>query len=126
VYADSLLALTQPALRAMDETADARVRASQHRLTAIALAYRGNADESIRHARRAVELIPFELDAIEGWDARNSLLEVLIVTGRLDEAVAAARELVRPPSPFSIARLKTDPLTVPLRNHPEFQRLVNR
>lgn len=126
VYADSMLALTQPALRAMDQTADARVRSSQHRLTAIALAYRGDADESIRHARRAVELVPFELDAIEGWDARNSLLEVLIVTGRLDEAVVAARELVRPPSPFSIARLKVDPLTTPLRNHPEFQRLVNR
>lgn len=126
VYADSLLALTQPALLAMDQTADARVRSSQHRLTAIALAYRGDAAESIRHARRAVALVPFELDAIEGWDARSSLLEVLIVTGRLDDAVVAARELVRPPSPYSIARLKVDPLTLPLRSHPEFQQLVNR
>jgi TolB-like protein/Flp pilus assembly protein TadD len=123
-FADSLRSSVEPLLRELDKTINPRVHASLESLTGLAHAYRGNPDAAVRHARRAVELVPAELDAIEAWEYRDMLLEVLIVTGRHDEAVAFAREMIRPPSPWSAARLRTDPLTEPLRNHAGFRRLV--
>jgi TolB-like protein/Flp pilus assembly protein TadD len=123
-FADSLRTRVEPLLRDLDRSINPRVQASLQSLTGLAHAYGGNPDAAVRHARRAVELVPPELDAIETWSYRDVLMEVLIVTGRYDEAVAFARDLLRPPSTWSVARLRTDPVTLPMRNHPAFRRLV--
>jgi TolB-like protein/Flp pilus assembly protein TadD len=123
-YADSLVTLAEAALRSLGADATGHVRSDAHRLLGTALAYRGDADEAVRHARRAVELIPCSLDAVECWNPRGQLLEVLVVAGRHDEAVAVARELLAGPSQWTPARLRTTPFLAPLYGREDFQQLT--
>ena len=90
------------------------------------LALDRNAD-AIDTARRAVELLPLEKDAVLGSGNLAALAEMQARTGATNEAVENLRHLLSIPAgeTISIARLRLDPVWDPIRNDPAFQQLLS-
>src|SRR5262249_15106697 len=82
--------------------------------------------DAINTARRAVELLPLEKDAVLGSGNLAALAEIQAQTGAATEAVENLRKLLSIPAgeTVSIARLKIDPVWDPIRNDPGFQQLL--
>src|SRR5450432_3974217 len=82
--------------------------------------------DAINIARRAVELLPLEKDAVLGSGNLAGLAEIQAQTGAVTEAVQNLRKLLSIPAgeTVSIARLKIDPVWDPIRNDPGFQQLL--
>jgi TolB-like protein len=85
-----------------------------------------NAD-AVRVAGQAADLLPIEKDALTGPSFLAALAEVEARTGRPAEAVKIIRKLITAPAGqvVSIARLKIDPVWDPIRNNPDFQKLIS-
>ena len=71
--------------------------------------------------------MPIEKDALAGQAALARLAEIEARTGRPEEAVKILRQLITAPAGVvvSIARLKIDPVWDPIRNNPDFQKLIS-
>jgi tetratricopeptide (TPR) repeat protein len=84
-------------------------------------------EDAINTARRAVELLPLEKDAVLGSGNLAALAEMQARTGAAKEAVENLKKLLSIPAgeTVSIARLKIDPVWDPIRNDPGFQQLLN-
>ena len=82
--------------------------------------------DAINTARRAVELLPLEKDAVLGSGNLAALSEMQARTGAVKEAVGNLKKLLSIPAgeSVSIARLKIDPVWDPIRNDPGFQQLL--
>jgi len=82
--------------------------------------------DAINIARRAVELLPLEKDAVLGSGNLAALAEMQARTGATAEAVENLRRLLSIPAgeTISIVRLKIDPVWDPIRNDPSFQQLL--
>jgi tetratricopeptide (TPR) repeat protein len=82
--------------------------------------------DAINTARRAVERLPLEKDAVLGSGNLAALAEIQAQTGATTEAVQNLRKLLSIPAgeTISIARLKVDPVWDPIRNRPDFQQLL--
>ena len=89
-------------------------------------AYLGRGADAVSAARRALDLMPVEKDALIGNGSRLVLASVYATLGRADEAVAELDELLRVPSSVSRASLRVDPVWQSIRRHPAFQRLLER
>ncbi|MBI4622570.1 MAG: hypothetical protein HY736_05015 [Verrucomicrobia bacterium] len=96
----------------------------------------GKKEEALRCARRAVELVPESLDAIDAGRYRAILAFVEAWTGEKDAAIAAYAGLLRRPygswdagpnaaSSTTIHVMKHDPRYAPLRGDPRFEALLN-
>jgi tetratricopeptide (TPR) repeat protein len=97
-----------------------------HSELGILFAYLGKTDEAIRHARKAVELLPVSKDAYEGPDRLQDLALVLTIAGREDEAVSLVDSLLKTPSDLSVPLLRLDKRWNPLYDHPRFQALIEK
>src|SRR4030095_12834554 len=84
----------------------------------------GRKADALRLAREAGNLLTIEMDAILGAAGQLALAEVEAWAGEPQEATNRLRHLLSIPSQISIARLKIDPVWDPIRNHPDFQRLL--
>jgi TolB-like protein/cytochrome c-type biogenesis protein CcmH/NrfG len=82
--------------------------------------------DAIKVARKSVDLLPLEKDAVLGSGNLASLAEMQARTGAAKEAVKNLRHLISIPAgeTVSLARLKIDPVWDPIRNDPEFQQLL--
>jgi tetratricopeptide (TPR) repeat protein len=82
--------------------------------------------DAINTARRAVELLPLEKDAVLGSGNLAALAEIQAQTGAVKEALENLRKLISIPAgeSVSIARLKIDPVWDPIRTDPGFQQLL--
>jgi serine/threonine-protein kinase len=82
--------------------------------------------DAINIARRAVELLPLEKDAVLGSGNLAALAEIQAQTGNAADAVQNLKKLLAIPAgeTISIARLKIDPVWDPIRNDPGFQQLL--
>ena len=82
--------------------------------------------EAINLARKALELLPPEKDAILGSGNLAALAEIQARTGATAEAVKNLRRLLSIPAgeTISVARLKIDPIWDPIRNDAGFQQLL--
>jgi TolB-like protein/Tfp pilus assembly protein PilF/tRNA A-37 threonylcarbamoyl transferase component Bud32 len=85
-----------------------------------------NAD-ALRLARGAAESMPIEKDAILGVNFLVGLAQIEAHTGQSEEAVKILRHLLTIPAGeyISVARLKIDPVWDPIRNDPDFQKLLS-
>jgi tetratricopeptide (TPR) repeat protein len=85
-----------------------------------------NAD-AVRVARQAADSLPIEKDALAGPYFLVGLAEIEARTGQPKEAVKLLRQLITAPAGqvVSIARLKIDPVWDPIRNEPDFQKLIS-
>jgi hypothetical protein len=82
--------------------------------------------DAINTARKSVELLPLEKDAVLGCGNLAALAEIQAQTGAATEAVQNLRKLLSIPAgeTISIARLKLDPVWDPIRNNAAFQELL--
>ena len=82
--------------------------------------------DAINTARRAVELLPLDKDAVLGSGNLAALAEMQARTGAVKEAVYNLRYLLSIPAgeTISITRLKLDPVWDPIRDDPGFQELL--
>ena len=98
-------------------------------LTALAWAYvcLGRNGDALRVAQQAANSLPIERDALAGPFFLVGLAEIEARTGRAEEAVKILRQLTTAPAGqvVSIARLKIDPVWDPIRNDPDFQKLIS-
>jgi TolB-like protein/Flp pilus assembly protein TadD len=98
-------------------------------LTALAWAYvcLGRNADAVRVAGQAANLLPIEKDALTGPSFLAALAEVEARTGQPTEAVKILRKLITAPAGqgVSIARLRIDPVWDPIRNDPDFQKLIS-
>jgi len=94
-------------------------------LSWVYLALNRNSD-AIEAARKAVELLPLEKDAVLGSGNLAALAEIQAQTGAVKEAVENLKTLLSIPAgeTISIVRLKVDPVWDPIRNDPGFQDLL--
>ena len=98
-------------------------------LTALTWVYvcLGRNADALHVARQAADSLPIEKDAALGRILLAGLAEIEARTGHADEAVRILRQLITAPAGqfVSIARLKIDPVWDPIRNDPDFQKLLS-
>jgi TolB-like protein/DNA-binding winged helix-turn-helix (wHTH) protein/Flp pilus assembly protein TadD len=92
----------------------------------LTLAGLGLEDAALAEGRKAVELVPLSVDAV---DAPFLLLDLARIQSRVGDHEAALdgiEQLLSIPSGFCVSRpyLKMDPAFRPLRDHPRFRRIV--
>jgi TolB-like protein/Flp pilus assembly protein TadD len=114
--------------RALHEARLAARPEGRNSLTALAWVYvcLGRNADATRVARQAADSLPVEKDALAGRFFLAGLAEIEARTGRPEEAVKILRQLITAPAGqvVSIARLKIDPVWDPIRNDPDFQKLL--
>jgi serine/threonine protein kinase/Tfp pilus assembly protein PilF len=95
-------------------------------LSWVYLALRRNAD-ALRLSRQAADTISIEKDAFSGPNFQIGLAQIEARVGAPEEAIERLRRLLSIPAGWevSIARLKTDPVWDPIRNRPDFQKLLS-
>src|SRR5262249_7529973 len=86
----------------------------------------GRNSDAINTARKSVELLPLEKDAVLGSGNLAALAEIQARTGSATDAVQNLKKLLSIPAgeTISIARLKIDPVWDPIRNDSAFQQLL--
>jgi len=84
----------------------------------------GRKEEALHEARRAVELLPVQKDAINGSLMIRYLAMIAAWVGDKDLACEQLAIAVRPPSTVSYGQLKLLPYWDPLRGHPRFEQIV--
>jgi len=84
----------------------------------------GRKDEALREARRAVEVLPVDKDAINGPLMVEYLAMIAAWAGDKDLACEQLAIAVRPPSTVSYGQLKLLPFWDPLRGDPRFEKIV--
>jgi TolB-like protein len=84
----------------------------------------GRKADALRVSQEAADLLTIEMDAILGVAGQLGLAEIEAWADKPEEATKRLRHLLSIPSGISIARLKIDPVWDPIRNHPDFQRLL--
>ena len=103
----------------------ARLPEDPRRHSALGLTYAGLGREAdaIRHARRAVDLMPVSKDAVAGASHLTNLAIVYARTGRHEAALDTIAELLSEPSLLSPHMLRLDPRWLPLAGEPRFRGL---
>lgn len=119
IYADSAITHLQEKIR--EDPADDRYHATLGKC----YAFIGNNEEAIACGNKALELIPIEMDAIQGISKEQDLMEIFIITGNYDLALDRIKHLLSVPSKLSVGSLKIDPLFDTLRNLPRFQKIIS-
>jgi TolB-like protein/Tfp pilus assembly protein PilF len=84
----------------------------------------GRKADAVRVAQEAADLLTIEMDAILGATGQLGLAEIEAWADKPEEATKRLGHLLSIPTTISIARLKIDPVWDPIRNHPDFQKLL--
>jgi hypothetical protein len=84
----------------------------------------GRKEDALREARRAVNLVSVEKDALVGPTMIKYLAMIAAWTGDKDLACEQLAIAVRPPSTISYGQLKLLPCWDPLRGDPRFEKIV--
>src|SRR5213596_3410386 len=95
-------------------------------LSWVYLALARNAD-ALRLSRQAADTISIEKDALMGPNFQIGLAQIEARVGAPEEAIKRLRRLLSIPAGWevSIARLMIDPVWDPIRNRPDFQKLLS-
>ncbi len=119
-YYDSARAYLETRVR--EQPDDARLYSS----LGIAYAGLGRREEAVRAARTAVDLLPVSRDALLGPVGLEALARVYTMVDDYAAALDQLDMLVSIPSYLSVPMLRVDPTWDPLRDHPRFQKLLER
>jgi TolB-like protein/Tfp pilus assembly protein PilF len=100
--------------------------ASRHAKFAGILAWLGEKDAAIAAAKRATEMLPENVDALEGPEMTKALAEVYAIVGEQDKAIDLLDGLLSRPSSVTVANLRFTPIGNPLRDNPRFVELLKK
>jgi serine/threonine protein kinase/Tfp pilus assembly protein PilF len=84
----------------------------------------GRKEQAMREGRRAVELLPFERDALNAVRAREFLAIIYAWTGEKDLACEQLEAATKLPASASYGQLRLHPYWEPLRGNPRFEKIV--
>ncbi len=115
---DTARAVLEPMIAAIP--GDARL----HAQLGLAYAGLGRKDEAIREGRRATQLMPLAENAYTGAAMADNLAHILTIVGEYSEAIDEIRAILGVDAPVSVPWLSVDPTWDPLREEPEFRRLL--
>jgi TolB-like protein len=118
IYADSSITILKEKLKELPN--DDRFYAALGK----SYAFIGNAKEAIVCGKKAVNLKPIKLDALQGVDKEQDLMEIYIFTGNYDLALDKIEYLLSIPSLLSVGILMVDPVFDNLRSLPRFQKII--
>lgn len=95
--------------------------------SALGIAYAGMGlkAKAIKAGKRAVELMPVNKEAFRGVFRVEDLARIYVMIGEYDAALEQIRYLLSIPSRLSVKLLLLDPAWQPLRNMPEFIKIIN-
>jgi Flp pilus assembly protein TadD len=88
-------------------------------------AQRGQKDQAMAAARRAVELLPITRDAFDGPLIAVKLAVIYAQVGEADRALELLKDLVQRPNGPTPGTLRVEPEWDSLRGDPRFEALVN-
>jgi len=99
-----------------------------HLSLGITLACLGRNQDALRAARRAAEIMPLSVDAVDGAYPLVSLAQVHILLGEHESALDQIASLLAMPAPklLTVPLLRIDPVYDPLRSYPRFQAFLAR
>jgi serine/threonine protein kinase/tetratricopeptide (TPR) repeat protein len=125
------LELARGSYESAREQLEAEVRRSpkDHRLHSalgITYAFLGLTDEAIQEGKRATELYPLSKDALFGLIPQEDLAFIYTTVGEHEAALELIESLLSVPSRVSTPFLELDPRWEPLREHPQFQQLLEK
>jgi TolB-like protein/class 3 adenylate cyclase/Tfp pilus assembly protein PilF len=98
--------------------------AHAHGWLGLTLGYLGERAEALRHADRAIELLPVSLDALDGPDMVQLAAVARLRLGDHDRALAELGRILGKPGGPEAHLLRSDPDWQPLWNDPRFKKLV--
>src|SRR5262249_9382200 len=93
-------------------------------ILAVESAYLGRREEAIEAGKRALEVLPQSKDAVYAPEGHIALTEVYMVLGDTAAALEQVQAALAVPSYLSVARLRADPLWVPLVASERFAQLI--
>jgi len=91
----------------------------------IALAGLGLKQEAIETAKKAVDMMKIEKEAYRGVFRVEDLARIYVMVGEYDKALVLIEQLLKIPSRLSVKLLLLDPVWMPLRNIPEFKKIID-
>lgn len=97
-----------------------------HSKIGIVHAYLSRKDEAIRYGEQGVELLPMERDAVSASGQRRDLAHIYAQVGEHEAAIELLEDLLSQPGRLTVTLLRLDPVWDPLREHPDFQRLLEK
>jgi serine/threonine-protein kinase len=98
----------------------------QRLYSSVGIAYAGLGldDEAISAGEKAIKLIPVSKEAYKGPFLVEDLALIYVMVGKYDEAIKQIKYLLSIPGPLSTKILEMDPRWAPLRNLPEFKKMM--
>jgi len=97
-----------------------------HSALGLAYAFLGRTEEAIKEGKRALQLMPVSKDALDGPVHVQRLARIYTILAEYDPAIEKLEYLLSIPSSLSVTWLKIDPTWDALRNHPRFQKLLEK
>ena len=97
-----------------------------HSALGIAYAGLGRKEEAIREGKRAVELYPISMDALDGPVFIKDAALIYTMVGMHDAALDQIEQLLSIPSDFSVGLLELDPSWDPLRKRPRYREILEK
>lgn len=96
-------------------------------LAALALCYAkvGRAAQAIETGKRAVAIVPYELNSLEGAERLHDLAKIYASVGEQEKAIELLKHLLNVPAFITPNLLRIDPRWNSIRDHPGFMALVN-
>src|ERR1035437_1340582 len=84
----------------------------------------GLKERAIEAGRRGVELMPINKEAYRGVFRAEDLALIYVMVGKYDDAIKQIKYLLSIPGFLSTKILELDPRWAPLRNRPEFKKMM--
>jgi serine/threonine-protein kinase len=97
-----------------------------HSALGIAYAGMGQKGKAIEEGAKAVDLLPMNKDAYFGAYRIEDMARIYVMVGDYDKALEQIRFLLSHPGPMSVKMLQLDPVWKPLREMPEFKKIIKR
>jgi len=95
-------------------------------LSALGIAYAGLGldEKAVSAGEKAVKLLPVSAEAYKGIFLVEDLARIYVMTGRYEDAIREIKYLLSIPGFLSIKLLELNPIWAPLREHPEFRKIL--
>jgi len=96
--------------------------------SALGIAYAGLdlSDKAINAGKTAVKLLPVNKEAYRGVYLVEGLARIYVMLGKYDEAFEQIKNLLSMPGMLSTKILELDPRWAPLKNQPEFKKILEK